>query len=87
MLQRAGLPDIRFHDLRHSCATLLITLNVHPRIVMEVLRHAQISTTMNIYSHALPQVNRDALNALGALVKPETMSIPRKVRKEGETSS
>jgi integrase len=54
MLERGGLPNIRFHDLRHSCATLLITLGVHPRIIMEILRHAQISTTMNLYGHAIP---------------------------------
>ena len=74
MLKRAGLPEIRFHDLRHSCATLLITLGVHPRIVMEILRHSQISTTLNIYAHALPQVNCEALNNLVDLVKPQTLN-------------
>jgi integrase len=84
MLGRAGLPDVRFHDLRHSCATLLITQGVHPRIVMEILRHTQISTTMNIYAHAIPEVNRGALNSLGDLLKPQTMSIPRRVKKDDE---
>lgn len=78
ILRQNDLPDIRFHDLRHSCATLLISLGVHPRIVMETLRHSQISTTMNIYGHVMPQVNRDALNQLGALVMPETLEIPRR---------
>ena len=82
MLARAGLPPIRFHDLRHTCATLLIALGVHPRIVMEILRHAQISTTMNIYGHAIPEVNRQASNALGRLVQPATIELPQKVRKE-----
>lgn len=84
MLGRAGLPDVRFHDLRHSCATLLISLGVHPRIVMEILRHTQISTTMNIYAHAIPEVNRDALNSLGDMLKPQTMNIPRRVKKDDE---
>lgn len=78
VLKNNELPNIRFHDLRHSCATLLISLGVHPRIVMETLRHSQISTTMNIYGHVIPEVNRDAMNQLGALIMPETLEIPRK---------
>lgn len=78
VLKSNDLPNIRFHDLRHSCATLLISLGVHPRIVMETLRHSQISTTMNIYGHVIPQVNRDAMNQLGALVMPEMLELPRK---------
>lgn len=78
VLKANDLPNIRFHDLRHSCATLLISLGVHPRIVMETLRHSQISTTMNIYAHVIPEVNRDALNQLGAFVMPETLEIPQK---------
>jgi site-specific recombinase XerD len=54
-LKKAGLPQpIRFHDLRHSRATLLIAQGVHPRVVMEILRYSQISTTMNTYAHVLP---------------------------------
>jgi integrase len=61
VLKKAGLPQtIRFHDLRHSCATLLIAQGVHPRVVMEILRHTQISTTMNTYAHVLPRLQRDA---------------------------
>jgi integrase len=71
ILQTHGLPDIRFHDLRHTTATLLITLGVHPRVVMEILRHTQIATTMNLYAHALPDINRTAVNALGELMMPE----------------
>ncbi|HCF99021.1 MAG TPA: hypothetical protein DEV93_00590 [Chloroflexi bacterium] len=54
LLARAGLPKRRFHDLRHSCATLLLVQNVAPRVVMEILGHSQISLTMNTYSHVLP---------------------------------
>ena len=78
VLSDNALPSIRFHDLRHSCATLLISLGTHPRVVMETLRHTQISTTMNIYAHVIPEVNRDAVNQLGALVMPETLEMPRK---------
>ncbi|MDR3084133.1 MAG: tyrosine-type recombinase/integrase [Streptomyces sp.] len=51
LLERSGLPRMRFHDLRHSCASLLIAQGVAPRTVMEILGHSSISTTMNIYAH------------------------------------
>jgi integrase len=78
VLAAQGLPAIRVHDLRHTTATLLISLSVHPRVIMEILRHTQISTTMNLYGHTIPEINRDAINALGELVMPETLEMPRK---------
>ncbi|MDP8925492.1 MAG: site-specific integrase, partial [Actinomycetota bacterium] len=48
-LERAGLPDIRFHDLRHTCATLLLSRNVHPKIVSDLLGHASIQLTLDTY--------------------------------------
>lgn len=64
----AGLPEkTRFHDLRHTCATLLIEQEVHPRVVMDILGHAQISTTMNTYAHVLPETQRQAVAGLDAL--------------------
>jgi integrase len=69
VLKKAGLPEtIRFHDLRHSCATLLIAQGVHPRVVMEILRHSQISTTMNTYAHVLPRLQRDATTKIEELI-------------------
>jgi integrase len=65
-LGKAGLPDIRLHDLRHSAASLLMALNIHPRVVMELLGHSQISLTMNTYSHTVPEILRDAIDKLGA---------------------
>ncbi len=59
-LERAGLPHQRFHDLRHCCASLLLTQDVHPRVVMEILGHSQISLTMNTYSHVVPSLGREA---------------------------
>jgi len=71
LLRAAGLPErTRFHDLRHSCATLLIVMGIHPRVVMEILGHSQISTTMNIYAHVLPRVQREAVTGLDALFSP-----------------
>lgn len=80
-LARAGLPpETRFHDLRHSCATLLIEQGVHPRVVMEILRHTQISTTMDIYGHVLPDTQRDAAARLDALFGDDqaTIELPAK---------
>ena len=55
LLKRAGLPEkTRFHDLRHTCATLLLLEGVHPKFVQELLGHATISITLDTYSHVLP---------------------------------
>jgi integrase len=67
-LQRAGLPHIRFHDLRHTCASLLLAQGVHPRVVMETLGHSQISLTMDTYSHVIPALQRDAADRMDALL-------------------
>lgn len=64
--KRAGLDTMRFHDLRHACATLLLAQGVHPRVVMETLGHSQIAVTMNVYSHVLPVLQREAADALDA---------------------
>jgi integrase len=59
-LAQAGIPQRRFHDLRHSCATLLLAQGVSPRVVMEILGHSQIALTMNTYTHVVPDLRRDA---------------------------
>jgi integrase len=64
LLQKAGLPDIRFHDLRHSAATLLLSQSVHPKVVQEILGHSEISMTMDIYSHVLPTMQQEAMSKL-----------------------
>src|SRR5919202_1847955 len=64
-LQRAGLPkSIRFHDLRHTCATLLLRQGVNPKFVQELLGHADISLTLNVYSHVLPDMGDAAAGAM-----------------------
>lgn len=64
LLKRAGLPDIRFHDLRHTCATLLLSKGVHPKLVQELLGHATIAITLDTYSHVLPGMGDQAANAM-----------------------
>jgi integrase len=66
LLKRAGLPEIRFHDLRHTCATLLLRQGVNPKFVQELLGHADISLTLNVYSHVLPDMGDAAAGALDA---------------------
>jgi integrase len=62
---KAGVPRIRVHDSRHTCAPLLAALDVHPRVVMHILRHAQISATMEVYTEIPDEVTRAALKKLG----------------------
>src|SRR6266478_4210582 len=64
LLKKAGLPAIRFHDLRHSVASSLLLHGVHPKVVQEILGHSQISMTMDFYSHVLPTMHDDAMEKL-----------------------
>lgn len=70
LLEKAKLPQIRFHDLRHTCATLLLSQGTHPKFVQELLGHATIAITLDTYSHVLPsmgdQTARAMQNALSA---------------------
>ena len=64
LLNRAGLPPIRWHELRHTCATLLLAKGVHPKIVSEMLGHANISITLDTYSHVIPGMGDAAAGAM-----------------------
>jgi integrase len=65
LLKKAGLPEsTRFHDLRHTCATLLLTKGVHPKIVQEMLGHSSITITLDLYSHVLPDMQEKAVSAM-----------------------
>lgn len=72
LLKRAKLPDIRFHDLRHTCATLMLSQGVNPKIAQEILGHSNISQTMDTYSHMLPDMQDRAVVAIeSALLEPQ----------------
>jgi integrase len=64
LLKRAGLPQITFHDLRHTCASLLFQRNVHPKFVQELLGHASVAITLDTYSHMLPGMGGEAADAI-----------------------
>jgi len=60
------LPLIRLHDLRHTHATGLLVLGVHPKVVQERLGHATITITLDLYSHVIPSLGRAAADSWGA---------------------
>ena len=67
LLKDAGLPNIRFHDLRHTCATLLLSKGVHPKLVQELLGHSSIEITLDTYSHVLPSMGDGVASAMDDL--------------------
>ena len=60
LLKRAGVPDIRFHDLRHTSATMMLGTKVHPKIVQVLLEHSKSSTTLDTYSHVIEGMDQQA---------------------------
>jgi integrase len=66
LLSHVDVPHIRFHDLRHTCATLLLGRGVSPRVVMDILGHSQIAVTMNIYGHVMPAMKQQAAGQIDA---------------------
>jgi len=70
VLRKAGLPHIRFHDLRHTHATLLLKAGIHPKIVSERLGHANIGITLDTYSHVLPGLQERAAESFDEMLAP-----------------
>ena len=69
LLNKAGLPDMRFHDLRHSAATILMAAGVHPKMVQERMGHSSIAMTMDIYSHVLPSMQQEVADKINDMFK------------------
>jgi integrase len=67
-LKMAELPKLRFHDLRHSTATLLLAQGVSPRYISDLLGHSQVSFTMQTYAHVLPEVQREVATKMNAVL-------------------
>jgi integrase len=68
LLRQAGLPTIRFHDLRHTAATLLLGQGIHPSIVASMLGHSTIMVTLDTYSHVTPTMQQAATEAMDRLL-------------------
>jgi integrase len=68
LLRYVGLPNVRFHALRHTAATLMLEANVNPRVVQEMLGHANIRQTMDTYSHVLPNMQQQAAECMDAML-------------------
>jgi len=67
ILKAAGLPVIRFHDLRHTSASLLFAAGEHPKVVQERLGHSSIQITLDTYSHAIPSMQTEAAKKMDAM--------------------
>ena len=66
-LERAGLPRLRIHDLRHTAATHLLNKHVHPKVVQELLGHSTIAITLDTYSHVMPVLAKEASAQMSSL--------------------
>lgn len=75
ILKTSELPKVRFHDLRHSAATLLLAQGVHPRVVMDLLGHSSIAVTLNTYSHVIPDMKRESAAQMDAILKPVASTV------------
>lgn len=67
VLEEAGMPFIRFHDLRHSAATILLSIGINVKVVQEMLGHSRISMTLDTYSHVLPGMQEEAVEKISNL--------------------
>lgn len=72
LLDCAGLRRVKLHDLRHTCASLLLAQGVAPRVVMELLGHSAIAVTMNTYSHVIPALQDESAQQMDALLSTHT---------------
>ncbi|MGG4399306.1 tyrosine-type recombinase/integrase [Paenibacillus amylolyticus] len=65
---KADVPHIRFHDLRHTVASLMLAQNINPKIVKEILGHSDIRVTLDTYSHVLPVVHKQTASQYGEML-------------------
>ena len=82
VLREAGLPHLRFHDLRHSHASYLLGAGVNPKVVSERLGHASVAFTLDTYAHVMPGMQESAADSLDRLILPGLLK-PENVVKEG----
>ena len=70
LLRTSGLPEIRFHDLRHTAASLMLMYGVSPIIVAKRLGHSKISMTLDVYGHLIPEMQNKAAELIDELITP-----------------
>ena len=89
MVARAELPHLRLHDLRHIHATMLLKAGIHPRVVQERLGHSSIATTLDIYSHTVPGLQKAAAERLDTLfpVQEQKENVGKMSAEGGEVES
>ena len=75
MLKQYGMRDIRFHDLRHTCASLLVSLDVNMKVIQKYLGHSNMSTTADIYSHLDANATGEAGMKLGKLLADDEIEV------------
>ena len=74
LLKEAGLPDIHFHDLRHSAATILLCMGINIKVIQELLGHSDISVTLRTYSHLLPSMQQEVVDTWDGVFQKEKSS-------------
>ncbi len=82
VLEKAGLPKMRFHDLRHTAASLLLNHGVPVLVVSKTLGHAKVSTTLDVYGHLFNEMQDEAAEVMDKLVAPIMVEIPKGVMQE-----
>lgn len=75
LLENAAIPHMRFHDLRHTAATLLLGRGINPKVVSEMLGHAHVSVTLGIYSHVMPHMQQQAASAMDDALGGESYQV------------
>ena len=69
LLHRAGLPRIRFHDLRHTAVTLLLGGGINPKVISEMLGHSSVAITVGLFGHVLPHMQRQAADTVSSTTR------------------
>jgi integrase len=70
MAARAGLDGVRFHDLRHTFVSLMLLRGAKPKVISEALGHSSVAFTMDVYSHIIDDIQRDAMELLDEVLPP-----------------